>query len=97
MKIVRDPKGKIIQIVKEESDGDDVNITEIFKAEVDADKEITIAKMKERKEIWTKAIITAPSMIESFGCYNDPNFSIQEPPPMPPYDDQLDQCTDPNS
>lgn len=90
MKIVRDPKGKIIQIVKEESDGDDVNITEVFKAEVDADKEIIIAKMKERKEIWTKAIITAPSMIESFGCYNDPNF-------MPPFDDQLDQYTDPNS
>ena len=101
MKIIRDSKEKIIQIIREESDGDDVNITEVFKAEVETDKEIAIAKFQadiakshDRKEVFLKAIQSAPTIIGGFpGCnYEDPDF-------MPPFEDedQLEQHTDPKS
>lgn len=65
MKIVRDKEGRIIQILKEEADGD-VNITEIFKAEVDKEiakeKEIT-AQQKNRCDFWKDSISNITSSI----------------------------------
>ena len=68
MKIVRDKEGRIIQILKEEADGD-VNVTEIFKAEVDKEiakeKEIT-AQQKNRCDFWKDSIsIAEPPIMES--------------------------------
>lgn len=45
MKIVRDNEGRIVQVIKEESDGD-VNVIDVFKAEIDKE----IAKEKEITE-----------------------------------------------
>ena len=97
MKIIRDDKGRIIQVSKEESDGD-VNVVDVFKAEVEADankeiakeKEIT-ARQKNRCDFWKDSMDIANSIattiINKFENSGE-NFSIQEPPPMPPYDDQ---------
>lgn len=99
MKIIRNKEGRITEIIKDESDGD-FNMEEVLKIMIQndncivmANKEIAIAKSQERREIFTKAIQSAPTIIGSFsGCnYNDQDFF------MPPYEDQLDQYTDPNS
>lgn len=100
MKIIRDEQGKIIQIVKEESDGD-FNVVDVFKAEIDKEiareKEITerereiTARQKNRCDFWKDSMDIANSIattiINKFENGGE-NFSIQEPPPMPPYDDQ---------
>ena len=47
MKIVRDQQGRIIEIIKGESDGD-INVVDVFKAEIEADANKEIAKEKEK-------------------------------------------------
>lgn len=72
MKIIRDDKGRIVQVSKEESDGD-INVVDVFKAEIEADtnkaiaieKEIT-ARHKEKCDFWGSIIInTVPPAIDS--------------------------------
>lgn len=59
MKILRDSKGRIIQIIKEESDGD-FNMETILK--IESDKEI--AKEKEKTMKFQEAMNTIPLIIE---------------------------------
>ena len=94
MKIIRDEHGRIVQIIKEESDGD-ISVIDAFRIETDKEivkeKEIT-ARQKNRCDFWKDSMDIANSIattiINKFENASGENFSIQELDQMPPYDDQ---------
>lgn len=77
MKIVRNEQGLIMEVIKEESDGD-FNTMEVLKmilendkCLVEANRDIALAKSQEQKEIYAEALHASTSITKSYANSNN--------------------------
>ena len=80
MKIIRDEQGRVVQVIKEESDGDYNTTMEVFKmilecekCVAEANRDIALAKSQEQKDIYAKALQASTSIIKSYTNTNNDN------------------------
>ena len=73
MKIIRDEQGRVVQVIKEEFDGDYNTTMEAFKMILECEKcvavanrDITLAKSQEQKDIYDKALQASTSIIKNY-------------------------------